>query len=249
LTGLEQVVSGPGDGGSGLVVPAVALLLGLRHAADPDHLVAVSTLLVTGPDRRARRAGRLGLAWGLGHATTLVLLGAPVVLVGSYLPEAAQRAAEALAGALIMALAVQLLLRWRRTRPHTHAHAHGALVHRHLHPHGLGEEHAHVHAHAHEHALARGSVQSFGIGLVHGAGGSAAVAILLLASLGDRAEAAAALLLFATVTTLSMTVLSLALGYALALGPVRSGVGRLTPVLGALSLAFGTWYALGAVGL
>ena len=70
-------------------VLAVALLLGLRHASDPDHLAAVSTLIASEPeDGTAARAGS-GSAWGLGHATTLALFGLPIVLFNAYLPDAA----------------------------------------------------------------------------------------------------------------------------------------------------------------
>lgn len=102
------------SGGGGLaVVLLVALLLGLRHASDPDHLAAVSTLIASNPDDGTRRAGRLGLAWGAGHAVTLAAFGLPIVLMQAYLPDIAQRAAEALVGLMIMFLALRLLGRWR----------------------------------------------------------------------------------------------------------------------------------------
>src|SRR5688500_2832103 len=124
---------------------AVALGLGLRHASDPDHLAAVSTLIASEPEDGTRRAGRLGLAWGLGHATTLAVFGLPIVLFQSYLPDAAQRAAEALVGLMIMLLAVRLLLRWRRGHFHAHAHRHDDTEHRHLHPHESPGAHDHAH--------------------------------------------------------------------------------------------------------
>src|SRR5215211_2174087 len=70
-----------------------AFLLGLRHAADPDHLTAVSTLVMS-DERAGRRAGLLGLSWGAGHGLTLLALGLPVVLFGDELPEAVQQGAE-----------------------------------------------------------------------------------------------------------------------------------------------------------
>ncbi len=94
----------------------VALLLGLRHATDPDHLAAVSTLLAS--DEDSRRARRLGLAWGLGHALTLFAFGLPVVLFGDELPGAVQQGAELAIGLIIVALAVRLLVRWRALGVH-----------------------------------------------------------------------------------------------------------------------------------
>ncbi|TML00640.1 MAG: hypothetical protein E6G41_17620, partial [Actinobacteria bacterium] len=65
-----------------LVVALVAILLGLRHATDPDHIAAVSTLVASDePD--PRRAGRLGFTWGMGHATSLFVFGVPIVLSAS----------------------------------------------------------------------------------------------------------------------------------------------------------------------
>jgi hypothetical protein len=110
LLGLDAWVSELAQGEAALVVLAVALLLGLRHASDPDHLAAVSTLIVAERGAGVRSAGRLGLAWGLGHAATLALFGVPIVLFHAYLPGEAQHAAEALVGLVIMLLAVRALM-------------------------------------------------------------------------------------------------------------------------------------------
>src|SRR5881409_629800 len=110
--GLDDRIASFSDGTTLLVVAAVAIVLGLRHASDPDHLAAVTTLIASGRERAARRAARLGFAWGLGHATSLFVFGLPVVLYSAYLPEAVQSAAETTVGVLIVALAVLLLVRW-----------------------------------------------------------------------------------------------------------------------------------------
>jgi ABC-type nickel/cobalt efflux system permease component RcnA len=244
LAGLDEIISSWSKGGSLWVVLALALLLGVRHATDPDHLVAVSTLVATEPGRPARRAWSLGLAWGLGHATTLILLCVTVVLAGSRLPDALQTAAEALVGVVIMALALRLLLRWHRGGFHVHEHAHDGVAHRHVHAHEGVER-----SHGHSHALARSGSQAFGIGLAHGVGGSAAVTVLLLASIDSRTEALLALGIFAVGTAASMAALSLSLGFALGRGPLRTGLNRLAPALGTANFAVGAWYALGALAL
>src|SRR3954468_19486660 len=113
MSGLDDQIAGLGHGAAFAIVAAVAILLGLRHATDPDHLTAVTTL-VAGGERDTRGAGRLGLAWGLGHATTLFVFGVPIVLFRGYLPETVQQVAELAVGVLIMGLAVRLLVRWRR---------------------------------------------------------------------------------------------------------------------------------------
>lgn len=246
MNGLDHAIAQLAGGQTLAIALVVALLLGLRHATDPDHLAAVSTLIASEPGDGTRRAGRLGLAWGLGHATTLALFGLPVVVLGSALPDTAQRAAEFVVGIVIAALGARLLVRWRRGRFHAHAHRHGEVEHRHLHPHQDGAGHDHDHAPA---RLGRSPAQAFGIGLVHGLGGSAGVGVLLIATIPDRAEAAAALLLFATATALSMATLSSLFGYALTRGPALRGRLALTPGLSVVALVFGLYYAVSALAL
>lgn len=91
MFGLDERLAAAADGASIWVVIVVAVLLGLRHATDPDHLAAVTTLVASGEERAARRARELGLAWGLGHAVTLFAFGLPIILLGTVLPEWAQR--------------------------------------------------------------------------------------------------------------------------------------------------------------
>ena len=83
---LDDWILGLGGGGLTLGL-VVALLLGARHATDADHLTAVSTLILSDDRRGGRRAGVLGLFWGLGHATTLFLFGVPIVMFGAQLPD------------------------------------------------------------------------------------------------------------------------------------------------------------------
>jgi ABC-type nickel/cobalt efflux system permease component RcnA len=246
MLGIDNSIAQLGGGQTLLVVLAVALLLGLRHATDPDHLAAVSTLIASEPEDGTRRAARLGLAWGLGHASTLFAFGLPIVLFNSYLPEPAQDAAELIVGLVIVALAIRLLARWRRGRYHAHLHRHGELEHRHLHPHERGPQHSH--RHAPEVRLGRSPRQAYAIGLLHGMGGSAGVGVLLLAGIPRRGEAAAALILFAVAAAVSMAMLSSAFGFALTRGPVMRRLLALAPGLGFATLAFGVWYSLGATG-
>ena len=240
---LEAVMHG---GGSLGLVLLVSLALGLRHASDPDHLAAVTTLIASEEERsRVKKAGLMGLFWGLGHGTTLVLVGLPLVLMGRYLPEIVQQVAETTIGVIIALLAMRLLLRWRRGLYHVHTHTHeGGSHHRHVHSHLRSDSHEHAHR-----IPRRTTSSAYGIGMVHGIGGSGGLTLLLLSTISDRAEATAALLLFAAGTALSMMLLSTGFGLAIAGGPVGRNFERIAPVLGVLGMAFGIWYALGALGL
>ena len=236
MFGLDERIAAFSSGGSVWIVLAVAVLLGLRHATDPDHLAAVLSLVAGGRDRVARRAGELGLAWGAGHAVTLFAFGLPILLLDSYLPERAQQGAETAVAVVIAYLAVRLLVRWRRGEYHEHEHEHG------------DEEHSHLHA-KHDHRHPRSRLGAFGIGLVHGMGGSAGVGILLVASVESTSLAVASLALLALFTAVSMTLLSGGFGRTLASRPVSTSFGAVAPVLGTASLAFGLWYATSAWSL
>ena len=248
MFGLDQWIAHLG--GSGMMAWMVAVLLGLRHATDPDHLTAVSTLFLSPRGDGPRRATLLGLAWGLGHATTLVGFGVPVVLFQSYLPASLHRTAEFIIGVVIVVLAVRLLLRWQNGAFHVHPHRHGAIIHSHPHAH----QHRHgptpgpvAHTHRHAEGLGRSPFAAFGIGMVHGVVGSAGVGILLVGAASGRVSGVLALLLFAAATAASMALVSTAFGYALARGIIRRRLADLVPVFGVVSLLFGVWYSLGAL--
>jgi high-affinity nickel permease len=230
MIGLDDWIAHLSSGGSVLVVLGVAALLGLRHATDPDHIAAVTTLVATSREHATRRAAALGAFWGLGHALTLIVFGVPILLFERYLPGPLQRGAETAVGALIVFLAVRLLIRWRSGYFHTHAHAHDRDDHEHNHP-------------------VRSPLGAFGIGLVHGLGGSAGVAVLLLAAIPSRPVAVLALLVLAVFTAVSMTMVTSGFGRAFASVTAQRWVMTATPALGVASLAFGLWYSAAAWSL
>ena len=253
MHGLDGWIAGLG-GGSVVLGLAAALLLGIRHASDPDHVTALSALVFSDRVNARRRAGRLGLAWGLGHGATLFVFGLPVVFFGQWLPEGVARAAEFAIGALIVALAVRLLVRWHRGYLHVHVHEHEdeALVHAHphMHEHAPDQRHPEARAHAHAHprqSLGRSPREAFGIGLVHGVGGSAGAGVLLVAAASTPAIGTLALFVFAAGTALSMGLLSALVGHGLATGAMGRRLEPLIPVIGVATAAFGLWYAAGAL--
>jgi ABC-type nickel/cobalt efflux system permease component RcnA len=155
--------------------------------------------------------------------------------------------AEVTIGLIIVFLAVRLLLRWRRGHYHVHVHRHDdGETHRHVHAHAEEREMAHDHGHA---APLRTPLSSYGVGLAHGIGGSGGLTLLLLSTISDKVQATGALLVFAAGTAVSMALLSTVFGLAIAGGPIARNFERVAPVLGVLSMAFGAWYALGALGV
>jgi ABC-type nickel/cobalt efflux system permease component RcnA len=225
MFGLDDWLAGLSESASVGVVLLVAILLGLRHATDPDHLAAMTTLVASGREHAARSAARLGAWWGVGHAVTLVAFGIPILLAERYLPERAQQGAETAVAALIVFLALRLIVRWRHGYFDLHAHPHPEREHRHA---------------------VRTPVGALGVGLVHGMGGSAGVGLLLLAAIPSETIAVVSLLLLALFTAVSMTVVTVGFGLTLTARPVAAASNVLVPAFGAISLAFGLWYAAAA---
>jgi ABC-type nickel/cobalt efflux system permease component RcnA len=229
-----------------LVALGIAFVLGLRHASDPDHLVAVTSLLAR-DDSDVRAAARIGAWWGLGHALVLVAIGIPLIALKSSLPTWLERGAEVGVGLIILLLAGRVVWKWvrgdYRAGPHHHNAASadpatGSGSHRHLRPTAAG---GHRHPEAEN---SRSPRHAFWIGVVHGLAGTGAVVVLLIAALPSRLEAAAAMAVFAPMSVISMTAMTAAFAWVLT-RPIVEPVYRsvLIPLLGAFGLLFGLWYA------
>ena len=228
MFGLDDWIAGLSEGASVAVVLLVGVLLGLRHATDPDHIAAMTTLVASGRERAARSAARLGAWWGIGHGITLIVFGVPILLAERYLPERVQQGAETAVAALIVFLGIRLLVRWRHGYFDLHAHPHPEQEHRHP---------------------VRTPLGALGIGLVHGMGGSAGVGILLLAAIPSETVAIVSLLLLAVFTAVSMSLVTVGFGLTLSTRRVASAANAVVPAIGVVSLAFGIWYAAAAWSL
>jgi hypothetical protein len=217
-------------------LPALAglgLLLGFRHAFEPDHLAAVSTLATRQGSLLA--ACRLGLAWAVGHTVSVGVVVLAIVAGGWHLPPRLWPAADFLVGLLLVGLGGSVLLRYARGRWHLHGHTHDGDSLLHLHSHAHGPEHGHVHP--------RGDARrSLGFGLLHGLAGSAAMLVLLVAATPTRSAQLTYFLAFAAGTMIGM----LAVSFSLA-GIVRLASGR--GVRWATALQLGSAGASVAVGL
>ncbi len=222
------------DGAPLLVALGIAFVLGLRHASDPDHLVAV-TSLVAADGGDPRRAARLGGWWGVGHAGALLAIGIPLIAFKTALPAWLESAAEKAIGVVILLLALRVILKWGRGdfRASAHEHASGHARRRHLRRAGP-EEHRHV----------RSPAQALGIGALHGLAGTGAVVLLLIAALPTELEAALALAVFAPMSIVSMAACTTAFAWVLT-RPIVEPLYRtvLIPGLGLFGMMFGLWYA------
>jgi len=180
----------------------LGLLLGFRHAFEPDHLAAVSTLATR--QGKLLDACRLGVAWAVGHSLSVGVVVGAIMLFGLQLPRRLWPAADFLVGLLLIGLGASVLVRYARGRWHLHVHAHDGGPHLHLHSHA----HDAAHAHAHPQGDAR---RSLGFGLLHGLAGSAAILVLLVAAAPTRTAQLTYFLAFAAGTMLGMLFVSFSL--------------------------------------
>lgn len=235
-------------GGGAMAVLGFGFLLGLKHALDADHLVAVSAIV--GERRDIMGAAIVGGVWGLGHTAALLVAGLIIVLLRPELPETLAPILELLVAVMIVGLGIGLLVKIARhggATLHNDIHAHGALMHKHPHLHygdGHGEQGGQHHA-------LRFSRKPFVVGLIHGLAGSATLVLLVLAEIPDPGLGLLYILIFGLGSVGGMLAMStlFALPYAaLARRFVRAELG-LRVSAGLLSIAFGAYmiYEIGFV--
>jgi high-affinity nickel-transport protein len=239
---------------------AAALLgfvLGIQHATDPDHLVAVASIVTR--ERRFADGALMGVLWGLGHALTLGAAGAVIIALGLAPGPAVGAGLELLVAAMLIllgALRLRDAARGLEAVPADHLkadHEHGGaeVVHSHAHAHGVAV-HRHPHVHPSRRLLAawrdgRLPLRALAVGAVHGMAGSAAVSLLVLATLRSVWGAVLYLAIFGLGTIMGMTVLTAAMAYPVALAMRLRRARRLLALGAGLgSILFGITYAIRA---
>ena len=204
-------------------------LLGMRHALEPDHLAAVSTLVAG--ERTGYRAALLGVCWGLGHTLALIVVGTVLVVLRAEMPARIADAFEFCVALMLIGLglrAIYLAARQGTAGP-AHVHHHGATVHVHQ---GVP---AHIHIGAW--TLARRPLL---VGAVHGLAGSGALTALVLTTLPSTTARLTYMVVFGLGSTLGMAALSGLLGWPLArAGQNRSLARALSLTVGCASTALG----------
>jgi len=241
-----------------LSIVVLGFFLGMRHATDGDHVIAVSTIVSR--YRSVKHAVAIGAIWGVGHTLTILLVGGGIILFGWVIPARIGLSMELSVGIMLILLGVLNLagiLRWI-TNNFSHAqHPHGDYVRTHLHAHGP-EIRPHDPAHTPHNWLDRhfgrlglyNIVRPLVVGLVHGLAGSAAVALLVLTTIRNPKWAVAYLLLFGAGTIAGMTLITGAMGVPFAYADSRSRlIHGLRVASGLISLAFGLFivYQIGFV--
>jgi high-affinity nickel-transport protein len=210
-----------------MLVTATACLLGfangMRHALEPDHLAAVSTLVAG--ERSAKASVRYAASWGAGHAAMLLLAGGALALLRAELPLATSDALELVVAVVLIGLGLRGLLQAARIGRvgDTFSHAHGDVTH----THGGARDHVHVS----KWTLAR---LPFVVGLVHGLAGSGALAALVASHVASPVFALAFIAIYAFGAAVGMATLAGLLGWPLAR---LARAPRVVPVLVGMSAA------------
>lgn len=227
------------------VLLGLGLVVGLKHATEVDHVVAVSSIV--SDERNLWRSTLVGALWGVGHTASLILVGIVVLALRITIPERVTNWLEFGVALMIIGLGASALvrsLRRRRADLHIHQHRHDGLSHVHLHFHEHESEHVGA-SPTHTHAVLRLGFKPLLVGAMHGLAGSAALTVLLLTQITSAARGLLYLAVFGLGSIFGMLLMSVLIGLPFALTARRvSGVHYgLQTIAGAVGLIFGLWYA------
>lgn len=238
-----------------LSILLLGFFLGMRHATDSDHVIAVTTIVSR--QRKIAEAALTGIFWGVGHSLTLFVVGGAIILFGVVIPEKIGLSLEFCVALMLIGLGLFNLRAFRNLSAHEHPHRHGDYVHTHPHGHGSAE-----HGHGESQVLPARLDRWFGrsriyrslrpvlIGIVHGLAGSAAVALLILPIIHDPVWAMGYLLVFGVGTIAGMMLITAAIAVPVSYSTRFQLLHRhLGTAAGVLSLGFGLFlvYQIGFV--
>ncbi len=222
-----------------VTVLALGFVLGLKHALDPDHVVAVSTIV--GESNSVKRSSLVGTFWGLGHTMSLLLVGIVVIALKVQISDRAALWMEFAVALMLILLGLKAMIKpLRGWKVHIHRHSHDGSSHIHLHLHRPGEEHAH----RHRHVIGFGA-RPFFVGMVHGMAGSAALMILVLATIPSALAGLLYIAVFGLGSVGGMLIMSslISLPFVLTRKRFRLLSEGLQVAVGLFSLSFGLFLA------
>jgi high-affinity nickel permease len=236
-----------------LSILAVGFFLGMRHATDPDHVIAVTTIVTN--QRSRARAALIGAFWGVGHTATILVVGAGIILFNLVIPVRVGLSMELSVAVMLIILGVVNISTFLKAVPspetgaaavvHTHAHTHGNVIHTHTHSHETSDAPVAWMDRLFKKSSLYQYLRPFVVGLVHGLAGSAAVALLVLTTIRNAHWAVAYLLVFGVGTIAGMMLITMSIASAFHFaGKGRARFSRrLSLASGLLSLAFGLFVA------
>ncbi|OKL35346.1 sulfite exporter TauE/SafE family protein [Domibacillus mangrovi] len=217
-----------------LSILALGFLLGIKHAIEPDHIIAVST--IASQSKKLLRSSLAGVFWGIGHTATLFIVGIIFILMKDEIPEEWAMSLEFLVGIMLVYLGITTILSFKNI--HTHEHEHHGEEHKHIHSHEHGGKHEHKHRHKNGTYL-----KSLLIGLVHGLAGSGAMILLTMSTVKSVWEGAIYILIFGAGTVVGMLFFTTMIGIPFVFSAKKISMNKtLTQITGVVSTVFGIYY-------
>ena len=226
-----------------LAALALGVVLGLRHSLDPDHVVAVSTIV--SQYRNPLRSFWVGVSWGLGHTTTLLIIGVVIIALRLTISDRLALLLEFFVGVMLVALGAQVVYGFIKKKVHQHSHGHEDEAHLHFHSHAQAQAETQKESPEHHDSTGVGKPflrkKSFVVGLVHGVAGSAALTLLVLASIESPLAGLVYILLFGLGSILSMGVMTIFISFPFVYSANRlPNLNRIIQFgVGTLSILFG----------
>lgn len=213
----------------------MGFLLGIKHAIEPDHVIAVST--IASRSRSLWRSTLAGVFWGIGHTLTLFVMGSLLLVFKREMPDVVAMSLEFMVGLMLVYLGVTSLIRLYQAKLHAGEHLHEeGVTHRHYQSSKQDDVHQHVSPNAFY-------GKSMVIGFVHGLAGSAAMFVLTMSTVSSAWQAGVYILTFGVGTVLGMLLFTTLIGIPFAISDGRPFAERwLTRATGVVSTAFGCYY-------
>lgn len=203
-----------------LSILALGFVLGIKHAIEPDHVIAVST--IASQSKKLFRSSLAGVFWGIGHTATLFIIGIILILMKGEIPEKWAMSLEFLVGIMLVYLGVSTVLLFKNIHVHQHEHD--------------GEKHVHHHKNV-------SYMKSLMIGLVHGLAGSGAMVLLTMNTVKSVWESVIYILIFGVGTITGMLFFTTIIGIPFVFSAKKLSLNKtLTQITGAISVAFGIFY-------
>lgn len=218
--------------GSLFSILLIGFVLGIKHALEPDHVIAVST--IASQSKKLSRSSLAGVFWGIGHTLTLFVVGMSVIFMKGEIPEEWALSLEFLVGIMLVYLGVSSILNLRRIGATTHTHS--EINHDHFHLHPVKPSTAHIHKKV-------SYLKSMFIGIIHGLAGSAAMVVLTMSTVSSVWQGAMYMLVFGLGTVAGMLISTTIIGIPFVLTASKERVNTwLTQATGTISTLFGVYY-------
>ena len=216
-----------------LTALVIGLLLGVKHAMDADHVVAVTTIVSRSGS--ILRSVLVGISWGIGHTLVLFVVGFGVLVLKLTIPDRLTLSMEFAIGGMLVVLGVPIIKQIIVNRAHIHIHQHGDKNHFHGHYHGDTPSHDHKHLR-----------KPLLVGMLHGLAGSGILTMLVLDTMSSVTQGLVFLVIFGIGSILGMLVMSGLIGipFKMTAGYSRSVNMWINGAAGVISVGFGIYIML-----